>query len=426
MIDTIVIGVNVKKAPGLLKSLIEKTTKKQRYGKVNRNSLEVSYGGNFYQVFNDFFKIKSSEYKVNWSYSDSEGLLRFNLSVPKYLYATNVIQFIVDRSDEEYDECKNKNILGNAEGVFRKLYQFVDKFREEILMGRVTMHDIQIMRIDICYNLILNDIQEVEDYYEAIKKARIKYLRQGSNKLKSYETSFMYIGKGYSFKVYKKGIEFRKNDYKELLKMENYKRIKNNVEYIKNLADRTIRYEMTIRKQLINRIYKKYIYRNKCREWNYYVKCLNEGKKIETKFRKLIISHLNRGHDFVFETISNEREVNEKFSKTFSKNAKFSKKLFTLLVNEFYNRAKEFTVTQVNKYDDAIKDLKVIKKINSIDYSLEEAYQLGIIGKTTYFKYKKILKERNISQCIVNLNIDNKFDYVTYHQEVMNNRMLVN
>jgi len=426
MIDTIVLKVDCSKAPGLLQSFIERTTVKQRYGKVNRNSLEVNYGGNFYQVFKDFFKIKSSEYRVNWYYSDSDKKLVFNMSVPKYVYGNNVMQFVVDRDDYEFHDMRMKEMLEQSDVVFKKLYLFVDRFRTNILMERVTNNDIEISRIDICYNRIMRDKDEVDRYFEAVKSKGIKYLRQMSNKLRNYDTAFMYIGKGYSFKVYKKGVEFEKNDLKEIKKRKDYEVIRKNVERLKMLADRVVRYEMTIRKEYINRKYKENLYRKDDKVWKSLVKKMLKGEKINREYKEQIKSHYYRSHDFVFETLSNEKELNEKFSNYYSKKAKFSRSLFKILVDEFIKREKEFRVTSVKKYAENIKGYEMLLRIDKLGYTLEDAYRIGMIKKTTFYKYKKIIKEKGLELIVMNEEIKQKLDYEEYYQEIMNTKMLIN
>ncbi len=106
-------------------------------------------------------------------------------------------------------------------------------------------------------------------YLEYQKKLKKKYARNEEGVLNNYaKASLMYVTKRYSAKIYHKGSEYKKNDLKEHLK---YNKQKNRqyfkTDLIQAFADRTLRYELTIRNSQLNYLHKHYIFRKNCKTW---------------------------------------------------------------------------------------------------------------------------------------------------------------
>lgn len=72
----------------------------------------------------------------------------------------------------------------------------------------------------------------------------------------------MYTTQRYSEKIYHKGSEYKKNDLKHHRRINNEKGVQIfNIEKIQDFADRILRYELTLRNEELNYLFKTNLFR---------------------------------------------------------------------------------------------------------------------------------------------------------------------
>lgn len=178
-----------------------------------------------------FAKLSSDSYDVNFRIATDQDFIKFEFSIPKYLYGHNLDHFPKTRGNEHYE-----------------LYQFIKNFFLLEFKTVIEYQDIQLNRIDLCYNYFFETLENKQLYLEQLKDIMSNFF--GENKVVTYsgDETFMYYTQDYSFKVYDKYKEFVKNDYKKIRKNQGK-------EYADNLAlkaQNCLRVEMTFRQRKIS------------------------------------------------------------------------------------------------------------------------------------------------------------------------------
>lgn len=382
MIDTIVLRINnFKKYP----KLYEQYYNPQK----NNNSVSQSYvntqTGEFIEndftmsaiyhdtnrvipfAFRSSINLPSSHYSVIVEFNLKSDYIQFSFAIPKYIYGTNLLQF-VNIYNQDYDVC------------FSKFKIFITDFIKENLTEKPLFEDIEIFRIDLCYNQFFNTKEDSLNYLDEQKKLLIKYSRASNNNYRSYDTSLMYITKRYSFKIYHKGTEFKKNDYKELVKNNEY--FDYPLQEFLDISDTILRYEMTFRKSYLNYILRYYFF--------------NTHEKLKsplytnhplTKFGEELTNYVegNMNYNGRFKTgvedwfrnskkfcLSSIFDLPPDFSMCYMSDVvTFDKYIFRLLFNKFWEKIKQYQLTEyidVNNVLNKIRDFN--KTITEKNYYL--------------------------------------------------------
>lgn len=187
--------------------------------------------------------LPSSHYTIAIKIDVNQDFLEFNFSIPKKIFGTNVMQFI-----NYYEQ--------DCDTQYYMLIKFLADFQSEYLPEKVLPFDFEINRIDLCYNQFFNSKNDALEYLDHQKKLLVKYARSSKNNYRSYDTSLMYITARYSFKIYHKGTEFKKNDLGKILKLENIEDMP--LQRIIDESENILRYEMTFRKSMLNYLHEQY------------------------------------------------------------------------------------------------------------------------------------------------------------------------
>lgn len=370
MIDTIILRINnLSKYNQLYEQYFAPSQKKNTttVAQIDKDSGEIKeFAKTNAYIFHDTnrflplthrsnINIASSHYSLSYQINTTLDFLEFNFSIPKYLYSTNVLQFI-----DLYNQDTHTTYL--------KLFNFITNFIEMNMIQKPLFEDVEINRLDLCYNQMFNTKSDALQYLDEQKKLLVKYARSSKNNYRSYDTSLMYITTRYSFKIYHKGTEFKKNDYKQLVKANNPKNLP--LQYFLDESDKMLRYEMTFRKSQINYLLQHYFYVSKNsalhEKYNdYYLVKFNKrlinqiGVKQYDKHKKrskqiCLSSAFNHTNDI--EILYNSSAVN------------FDETLFTILHNEFYFKIKQYQLNQklsVAEVIDAIKTNKDNTKLKN-------------------------------------------------------------
>lgn len=194
-------------------------------------------GDILYQVYNGDFEIGSYSRKINFFFPKNNQEMTFELSLPKYAFGNNVQMLY--RSELPF--------------VIDNLYiELIEKFAYFPLV-----ESWEIQRVDYCYNWKFETNEKMTEILNLLRlldyPRKQKYL---------YDTSLMFKGKTYSVKFYQKNPEFIKHDYPALIKkaesgvFTDGKQIEF-AENIKKESENMLRYEVSVRKQALQKLYDK-------------------------------------------------------------------------------------------------------------------------------------------------------------------------
>lgn len=321
-------------------------------------------------------------YSINY---DRE-FIEFNFSIPKYLYGTNVFQFVPHYFDKGFNESRFKSIEKLKDTIYDDLRAFLDWFFKKELNDLVNRYYVQIFRLDICYNKIFNTKQDAVLYLNDLKRIKKKFIRHNVDDLRVYHTTIYYASKssGYTLKVYHKGTEFEIND-KGKLKKAGWDL--SQLEKVQALADRSLRYELEIKPKYMSNLFSRYIFRKDHDEWKrglkYYRGILSNGyvtiKKQKLtlgeldKFRKKCyrygkfydgkVWHFYLESDSAIKLTTTVAKMEFEHSKfTFEREQRFTRELFTKMIKSFLDFKKEFTVNSRNPFDQFLNDIGVTKQ----------------------------------------------------------------
>jgi len=178
--------------------------------------------------------INGVAYYVN-QYRD---FIEYNFSLPKYIYGTNILEFIPSL---EINGFRNRQgIIDNLDMVYKMFIKFIEEFFKQFEY-KINYAHLEINRIDFCFNFYSNEVDK--DFIELKKSDLFK----GKNVV-HYEDSILKKMKYKSYKWYKKGVEYAKN--------ERLKHLKNGID-MQRRADKIIRYEATYRNKAILELIRK-------------------------------------------------------------------------------------------------------------------------------------------------------------------------
>ena len=204
----------------------------------------------------------SNHYKISYWINIDRNFIELNFSIPKYKFGTNVLLFIKHIVDAGYVSTE---IEENIKQSYRILTKFLIEFLDEqFLFTEVSPFDIEVHRIDLCFNQVFKTKGEALLYLEYQKRLKKKYAHEDEGVMRDYATSLMYVTKRYSAKIYHKGTEYAKHDIKEHLAYNKKKGIQYfKTDKIQKCADRMLRYEITFRNAYINYLHKTKLFRTK-------------------------------------------------------------------------------------------------------------------------------------------------------------------
>ena len=383
--------------------------------------------------------------------------------------------------DKEYNFHECVNLEHNIKRCYDRLMQFLKNFfKYEFLACPVDYKDVEVNRIDVSFNQIFRSKNEALQYLEYQKRLKKKFFRDEDGLRHEYPdekvfnrtTSLMYVTKRYSAKIYHKGSEYAKHDAKQHAKIN--KRKKHDlfkIPDIQALADRTLRYELTIRNTQLNYLHKTQIFRRKCPYFQAYYKVYtdvlrkeqrneriaqklgkmdaaqheaymkeNPYEKIskEERYAKKIVSHLITKKTFFLLAVNEETDAYNRRSINADCNAAlFSKGLLMACLGQLLDFMHQFEVKDLPP-EEAIR--QKIQQHNKSRYnklpegemmrfyaqmikigSFKEAGRIMQISRATLYRYKKRFKKIGIGENnLIPLTPDGlpnaPFDFRTYHE----------
>jgi hypothetical protein len=208
----------------------------------------------------------SYHYSFAYFINYTKDFIECNFSIPKYKFGSNVLMFVEHWNDRDFKYYEASTMEYNLNKSFTLLETFLKNFlRNEFILNTIDLKDVEIHRIDVCFNQLFHSREEALLYLEYQKKIKKKYARDEDGVMRDYATSLMYVTKRYSAKIYHKGTEYEKNDLKEheRINQEKGKQYFNTKKF-KEFSDKMLRYELTIRNGMLNYLHKHSLFRTKC------------------------------------------------------------------------------------------------------------------------------------------------------------------
>lgn len=379
---------------------------------VHKTYIQYHDTGNLTQVA-QFNELKSSHYSIAYKIDYLRDFIAFNVSIPKYIFGTNIIHYNRPPSDKRFSAMTHASIKRNLSESYKRLFRFFDKFFVSEF-GSIDIYPqlVEINRIDICYNQVFDSKDDAFEYLNQLRKLKKKYARSASNYSRDWKTSIVYKTDRYSFKVYHKGTEFAKNDAKSLRAINEAGTGRFDVDYYQRFSDRILRYEMTFRNSQISYLFMNHVFRQNCPLWQAGLKLWNKSKQKKSdaakwfEFRaglepdeKKLIDYVNlhvnktkkfylagdeRMADFDADTEHSAYIAFPQKKERFSQASLFDDRLWSLLCSSFLTLLDEF---KIDLFEDANGVLRKVEALNaSISADREKLLRLGFDKKSDTYK----------------------------------------
>ena len=430
MIDTVEFRIHDLKHHKALCSFLDKSHSKQGKSVYMRPPNEVDEWSTAEKVlhkkilrFHDtgkqqevahYYQLASSHYTIAYCIDILQDFIKFNVAIPKYCYGTNILHYNTGPKHRDFSFFKHSSIENNLNEVYDRLLSFFDKFFiAEFGAIKIDWAFVEVNRIDLCYNQMFDSKADSLEYFAQLQKIRKKWSRDTSNNSRDWKTSLTYVTPKWSFKVYHKGAEFKKNDSKKLQALNESGQSTFDVPFYQEWADKILRYEMTFRNSYMSYLFMTRIFRQDCHLWQAGVKLYKHHKialeraktenikpaakrtgltyaeyrktlsaqdlkliKYVTNFRnktkKFYLS--NEGFDLDFDKDTDHRRFDQWPSKPerFDAGAKLSRKLLRVMAGKFLDILKEYklelyqdstsVLTRLESYNKSIESDKTILK----------------------------------------------------------------
>lgn len=239
------------------------------------------------------YKLASGHYDIKYLLDEVKDTVSFSLSIPKFLYGTNIFQFVEPKNSPNHNKFIGYTWDWNAENTYSLLLRFIPYLYDVIFpiytltgfeylspsdVREKLLRHTTINRIDFCYNQIYGTEDAARESQKLMKFIRKKYARTGfmSN---FTNDNILYTNSRVSHKIYHKGDEFRKTDRRHLLAVNRAAgRLYFNVENLQELADRTLRYEVTMHAKYLSYVHLRKVFRSQCPVHNYRKEFFNDAK----------------------------------------------------------------------------------------------------------------------------------------------------
>lgn len=390
MIDTVVLRIHriSEKYEHLVKYLNQINTDNYVKKIHHANSDEISktsmlYGdtGNVRELTHrSSIHNSSSHYDIAFSISKERDFIELNFSLPKYVHSTNVLQFV------DYHDQSLKH-------TFDKFQAEISRFFSVYFPLAPDWIDVEVNRIDLCFNQFFLNKGDALRYLDEQRNLNLQYARSDTNKFQQYgDTTVQYHTDNYSFKIYHKGTEFKKNDYLKLCK-NNPKGF--NLEHIRDTSDRILRYEMTCRKGLLNYIFKQKVKDDVNTMFNHN---LGEIAKLKGSLRNNLMR--KTGNKTKYGVVVKTDAAIEMFVHKSVVN-----KRFAFHLDSFWDYAMERPIDLLDNYELSF-DFNLFQHLHNFFWDKVNRYQLGIkMGIVDiYDKIKRMQDDKDMTNKLFNKN----------------------
>ena len=172
--------------------------------------MNIKLGTLFFFNYNIRLKLPSSATGITVTHDKAKDLIKFEFSLPKYLFANNVCEIVPGFNSQYYrpDEQSMEKLC--AKFWHRMMKYIFKRVIHELTAGTAAnflWQDVQISRIDISFNQIFKTKEDAKFYLESIKRLRIK--KSSEKMYHAYDTAVTFNNPRYYWKIYHKGAEFQ-------------------------------------------------------------------------------------------------------------------------------------------------------------------------------------------------------------------------
>jgi hypothetical protein len=436
----------------------ERIEKMKHFSPTTRLDIMEFTGSGEYLIKTQISKMVSTSghYAFTYRIDYTRDFMELNFSIPKYRYGTNVFMYVEHIRNRDFKYYQHSTLEYNLDEAPKKIISAIVRIiRSEFGAYKIDFRDVEVNRIDVCFNQVFKSKEDALVYFNYQKKLKKKNSRDGDGGKTDYDTSFSYVTKLSSSKIYHKGTEYKKHDLKEHLKYNERKGYEHfETKKIQAFADRILRYEVTIRSGELNYLFKHNLFRKDCPFYQIHLKDytrisntlkrneriskkigelpesekalfkrLNPYERISSDDRKLYksIAHIIGSKPYFMMVIGEDEKLyNLKTVNYQCMTALFSKELIKLCLKKLLGFITEF---QIKELPDIERVIILIDKYNSehthgfqksdmIQFyeqlikhgSFKEAANAGGHSRATLYRYKDRFKRIGILENSVQPN----------------------
>ena len=110
-------------------------------------------------------------YLINWT----EEYFEMNFSIPKYVYGMNVLMYLEHSRDVHYKLYDNSLLDVNIRKAPKLFLAFIKYFLNSQFIDKIDLKDVEVNRIDVCFNQLFDSRAEALYYLEHQKRIRKKH-----------------------------------------------------------------------------------------------------------------------------------------------------------------------------------------------------------------------------------------------------------
>jgi hypothetical protein len=279
------------------------------------------------RLFHTSITPKSSHRSIACDVNLTGNFIRFNFSIPKLIYGHNVSQFIPTHLDFNSNGIISHILADQKKGLYNRTFTVIKNFfktyfntnckcwndetQQYQIINPLDWKKTKMKRFDLCYNLIHASKDDAMKHLDLLEKVKKRYSRGkhegglSSNKTGKavYDTGLTHASDLFYFKIYHKGTEFRKNDAKELRKINRKllsqgKAPKYNIDFLAEEADKILRFELEFKVSTLNYLHKSKLFRERCpnhkKDKAIYQELRRKSRMSYLKIHKLFNFHLKK------------------------------------------------------------------------------------------------------------------------------------
>ena len=255
---------------------------------MKRIYIDYTAGNSYPEHYKAF--IQSHNYEIHYEINYNRDFIEIALSLPKYWFGNNLCQLVDHWFDDNFLKFKLNPWWQCTPWGYDRFRTVFNHFLDGCLVHPIKKEFIEILRIDICYNLVLRNEADTRFYMSEIESIKRKRWAKTQSGLASFKAGadtngIYYSSRDFTFKIYHKGDEFKKHDYHKIKKRFGEEVAKRIWEH----ANCVLRYEMEFRPGMMSQLFvsdlKNHnwnLYRA-CAAWRYYDKMgyvkLSDGSK---------------------------------------------------------------------------------------------------------------------------------------------------
>lgn len=171
----------------------------------------------------------SSDYRIQFWASENADAITLRFAIPKYLYNHNIAQFVPNYASERFkrEPFSMREWSGQIKHIRQRIIEIIYTLFDDLSVmlntesiANFDISNVEVKRLDLCYNQYHTSKENVLDYLNAQKKIFTSRVKKNTQTYDTMETSLYYrhSDDGFYFKIYHKGSEFLHADFPRLFK----------------------------------------------------------------------------------------------------------------------------------------------------------------------------------------------------------------